>query len=333
MMDYAKEIENALKFDVLKQDEIYDYRGTPFEEVISMYYKFCRENLNIHSKVLPINPNVIIFNNCFSSNATAKLKKNGVFSISINLGLLKKCNDNFLENPKLDNYIENKFSNLTHNLDNKISGLAFQIAANFTYYHELGHLFQFTKRNENSLFIEQVQGSSVYELHKHFLEINADSFACIALANHIVQYIEDSFQSSLNKEIAENIVTILGACLLNHIANFYPEITVIYLREHSHPHPFLRIFNAILNLSNFINNSEFLQEKSIQLNRTELFGKIIDFYEELEENEIFDTSFSQAIKEGAKMQTPIIDYLGQLIQFNLDDYNNALELWNKHIID
>jgi len=327
MVNYDIEIENAEKYNVIPLSDIYDFRSTPLEDLISKYYNFCRDNLNLQSTKIKISPNVLIFTNYNSSNALAKIH-NGTFSISINIGLFRKCNSNFLENEKLDSYINEKFGELTNLLDNPISGLGFQIATNFTYYHELAHLLQFTKTNQNIELQERIEETSSYIEYKHFLEINADSFASIALASHITQYLEKSFKELLNTEIAETVITILGACLLNHIANFYPDITTIYLKDHSHPHPFLRIFNTILNLSNYLNQSEILKEKGINLELFRILKQILDFYEELEREGIFDTKFSEAMNNGAKMQEDISEYLGHLIQYNVSNYNNALEIWN-----
>lgn len=232
MSNYDLEIENAKKYNVLPSSDIYDYRETPLENVIGQYYTFCRQSIDVYSSKININPNVLIFTTYTNSNALAKLDV-GTFSISINVGLFRKCYSNFLQNEMLDKYIEEKFEELTTPLDNKISGLGFQIATNFTYYHELAHLLQFTRRNENVQLQENVEQNSDYSEKKHFLEINADSFASIALGSHIVQYLEKSYGIHLTNKIAENVITILGACLLNHIANFYPDITTIYLTSPS----------------------------------------------------------------------------------------------------
>ncbi|KAA0129305.1 hypothetical protein FY557_05240 [Chryseobacterium sp. SN22] len=330
MRNYDIEIDNTKKYNILMSNEIYDYRDTPFDGLISQYYEFCKDNLDIQSRKIDINPNIIIFNNFFNSNAVAKLM-NGVFSISINIGLIKKCSDNFLVNERLDQFIDNKFKEITDRLDNKISGLGFQIATNFTYYHELAHLFQFTKKNEDFKLNEKVENSSDYSLEKHYLEINADAFASIALASHISQYLEKSFGESLNQTIADNVIIILGSCLLNHIANFYSDITAIYFNENSHPHPILRIFNSLLNLTNYLNQSTVLQKQNINIECATMFKKIIDFYREMETNNIFDTNFGGAIDAAEKVEKEIIEYLGQLIEFNLTEYHNALNLWNSQM--
>lgn len=85
MRNYDLEIENAEKYKILNNKEIYDFRDTPFEELISQYYEFCKENLDIQSEHVSILPNVFIFNNYLSSNAVAKRSENA-YSISINLG-------------------------------------------------------------------------------------------------------------------------------------------------------------------------------------------------------------------------------------------------------
>lgn len=74
MKNYDIEIEEALKNKVLEFSEIYDFRDTPYEGLISNFYNFCRENIDIHGKNVNINPNVLIFNNHLNSNAFAMLK-------------------------------------------------------------------------------------------------------------------------------------------------------------------------------------------------------------------------------------------------------------------
>ncbi len=328
MRDYDLEIENTIKFRIMNNSEIYDFRDTPFEELISQYYEFCKEDLDTQSRHVNISPNVFIFNNYLTSNAVAKRLDNA-YSITINLGLLKRCNDNFLQNEKLDEYLDFHYGDILGSLDNKISRLGYQIATSFTYYHELAHLFQFEKKNENLELFENSSTSSQYSLIKHYLEINADSFATIVLTSHISQYLEKSYGDILNQEIIENIFKILGACLLNHIVNFYDDISSIYLREHSHPHPYLRILNSIINLSHYLNQSEIFYEKNIIIDSNKLTNDIIEFYEELESKNIFESNFRIAMTNASDQLQEIIEYLGQLVEYNLSDYNNALEVWNR----
>lgn len=329
MMNYDTEIKLAKEKDIINRADIFDFRGTPFEHLCDDFYKFCKQHLNDNLENYNIDPSIFIYTGYFDSNAAAQYK-NDTFSIHINVGLIKNCSDNYLQNKSLDEYLEKQYSDIIKNFDNPITGLAFQVATQFTYYHEFAHLIQFEKKRQTITLQERFIKASTYDKVKQHLETNADTLASIAIASHIQQYIKKSFPDKITQENVEFTITILCSCLLNHIANFCDDLPEIYYKEHKHPHPFLRLFTANLNIINYLNQSDFFKEKGIDININQVFKKILDFYEELEENKIFDTEITETMANASKQQKKIVEYMGDLIQFDVTDYNNAVEQWNKH---
>jgi hypothetical protein len=86
-----------------------------------------------------------------------------------------------------------------------------------------------------------------------------------------------------------------------------------------------------LNIINYLNQSEFFRENGIEIKMNRLFKQVLNFYQELEEKKIFDTKIKETIKNASKQQKEMIEYMEDLIQFDVKDYNDAVEQWNIHI--
>ena len=327
--NYDLEIENSTKNNILKNADIFDFRGLPIEEHFEGLYKFCRENLDINAERENISPNIFLYTNSFEINAKAGFV-NGQNVILINIGLMKNCLSNYSENYKLNEFVENKYPDLIKKLDNPISYLAFQLTTQFTYYHELAHLFQFCKK-KNEIELSERKTDDKYDLIKHKLEINADTYASIAIATHLQQYIDKVFGNEIDQKTATDTIKILGACLLNYVVNFSDK-TEIYIDNHSHPHPFLRLLNIILNISNHIESMPNLKEKNISLNGSEIFKSILEFYQDMEDNGIFPTKFSDLVYKTEAFYSEILKYMNEILNFDSEDYEDAMEVWNRHII-
>ena len=125
-MNYDNEIKLAKEKDAIKRGDIFDFRETPFEYLCSDFYSFCRQHLNDNGKKYNIEPSIFIYTGFFDSNGMAQYK-NETFSILINVGLIKKCEENYLQNKHFDKYLEKQCSDIIKHFDNPITGLAFQI--------------------------------------------------------------------------------------------------------------------------------------------------------------------------------------------------------------
>lgn len=327
-VNYDIEIENSTKNSILDNADIFDFRGLPIQEHFEGLYKFCRNNLDINSEKENIAPNIFLYTNSFDINAKAGFIK-GQNVILINLGLMKNCLLSYSENKKLNEFVENKFPELIKKLDNPLSHLAFQLTTQFTYYHELAHLFQFCKK-KNEIELQERKNEDGYDPIKHKLEINADTYASIAIATHLQQYIDKIFGNEIDQKTATDTIKILGACLLNYVINFSDKAE-IYIDKYSHPHPFLRLLNIILNISNHIESMPNLKEKNISLNGREIFQSILEFYQDLEDNGIFPTQFSDLVYKNEAFYNDILNYIEELLNFDNSEYEDAMDVWNKHV--
>lgn len=327
IMDYKQEVDYAINNNIVKEDDIFDFSETPNEERYKVLYLFCRENLDIQHKRKNIPHGLFLYSNDFSINAKADTKKNVIF---INIGLMKDCIDKYLYNYALNDFIESKEPDLSAKFDSSLSYLAFQINTQFTYYHELAHLFQFSKK----VVKEKLQERSTddkFDIIKHKLEINADTYSSICIATHIQQYINNHLGDNISQEYVVKTITIFGACLLEYIINFTSKKT-LYFEEHSHPHPLIRLLNIILNITNHISLNPIFKEKGVKLDAVLLFRNIIDFHKELEENKVFTTGFSNFIPQYVNNTERIVLYTSKIMNLGDDnEYVDAMSIWNKHV--
>lgn len=331
-MNYEQEIQNSAAIKPQELAAVFDYRDTPMEEIFHNLYLFCRENLDIHSQKKNIKPNVFAFTSGLTSNAAAVRTSDNKFGIFVNTGLIKYCLDNFSNNLDLDDYLFERFPLTVEFFDIPVSDLAFQLATQFTYYHELAHLVQYTKKAEESFLQERDENCNVYNETKHILEINADTFASIAISSHIQQYLANSFKDNLTQEHVEKTILILCCCLLNYMTSFYHDLANVYFKEYCHPHPIIRLFNVVLNITHNLNHSNYLQQKNIIVDTKNLSKQIIEFYIELEQQLIFHSKFQNALESSFAVKDQIVEYLGELIEFKTDEYYNAMDYWNNQHI-
>ncbi len=329
IMDYKQQIDYAIKNAIVSFGDIFDFEETPNEKLYKDLYLFCRENLDIHFKRKRISHSSFLYSNDFSINAKAKTKKNQN-AIFFNIGLMQDCINKYLCNHALNDFIETKEPDLTANFDSSLSYLAFQINTQFTYYHELAHLFQFSKiATEQELQERSTDGG--FDIIKHKLEINADTYSSICIATHIHQYIDKSFGENINQEIVTKTITIFGACLLEYIINFTDKFE-LYFEEHSHPHPLIRLLNIILNITNHFSLIPVFKEKGVKLEAISLFRNIIDFHKELEDNKIFTTGFSDFISQYTANIKRIVSYTSEITNWGDDHtYTDAMSIWNEHV--
>ena len=328
-MDYKQEIEYAVKNNISKFDDIFEFEETPNEKLYKDLYLFCRENLDIHFERKSISHSSFLYSNDFSINAKTR-KKDNQNVIFLNIGLMQHCIDKYLYNYELNYFIESNEPELAAKFDSSMSYLAFQVNTQFTYYHELAHLFQLSKIDKEMELQERSRDDG-FDIMKHKLEINADTYASICIATHIHQYIDRTFGRSISQEIAVKTITIFGACLLEYIINFTNKFE-LYFKEHSHPHPLIRILNIILNITNHFSQIPFFKEKGIKLDAIPLFRNIIDFHKELENSKIFTTGFSGFIIQYIENIERILSYNNEIMHLGDDDkYTDATSIWNKHV--
>lgn len=329
-MSYKIEIQSSIENGIFSTDEIYSFSETPYEQQFESYYDFCRSNLNIVSEKYSIQPNIFVYYNSFSVNAKAGVK-NDHFVIAVNSGLIVWSIQNFLMNENYDQYIKESFPYLLEFYDNTLDVLSFQLSTQFTYYHELGHLIQFSKVDNNELLLnERIDFEGEFNLTSHWLEINADTFASISLASHIQQYLFKQIGDELNIHNATNSLIIFGTSLLGYIMSFSTTTEKIYFFERSHPHPIIRLINILMTVIHYLNQSPKFAKIDITFNFKHIFDSVFKLYSELENQQIVNTKISENLSQ-ALVQIPEIIAYNKAIKEHQTVYNDAIVEWNKNI--
>jgi len=329
-VNYQDEIDAVALYNVIPTLSVYDYRGLNYEDLYNQFYKFCRESLDFHSVNIDITPNIFVFYNNLNINAKAGYNGN-VFVILFYNGLFRWAIENLLNNENIDNYLEKNYKKIIEKFDNDLNVLNFQVSTNFTYYHEVAHLIQKSKKKLLFDLQERPNTESEYSYQSHLLELNADAYASIAIATHITQYLEKTFADTVSYEDFHFTVKFLGSCLFYYIMSFSDSLEPIYYYEKSHPHPIVRLFNILINVSHHLTNSDYLEENKITFNQFQLLQDVFTFYNELESEKVFNSDVGSIIETTLNDRKNIIDYLTSFLEFNDDEHFDALEKWNLHI--
>lgn len=330
-MAYENEITILTEKGIFANDEIFLFAGSPYSQQFESLYNFCRENLNINSDRYSLNPNAFAFLNNFSVNAKAGLRNN-CYVIVFNSGLMVWVIQNILMNEAYHNFINEKFPELLKHYDNSLEVLGFQLATQFTYYHELAHLIQFSKNAERELIRnERMEFEANFELVQHWLEINADTFASISISSHIQQYLFKQIGDNLNPQNATDSLVIFSISLLNYIMSFTSTSEELYFLERSHPHPIIRFINILMTTIHYLNQSPKFAELKISFPYTEIFNRVLSLYVTLEENKIYQTNISEHLSNSLKRIPEIIAYNKTVREYNPEGFKDAITEWNKNI--
>ena len=113
----------------------------------------------------------------------------------------------------------------------------FQVAIQFTYYHELAHLLQHSALLPAKLS-EQYHADG-FDPYKHLLEFDADCHAANFIFFHIQQYFRE-FPMAPDAKLAGNLIALYAAAIFIYFT-FLDGSGPIYYQAGSHPHPVIRI--------------------------------------------------------------------------------------------
>ena len=182
-------------------------------------------------------------------NALAS-RTNGHSTIEINRGTVEQlwnvfCHRSILHDPELADYkiLNDFYEQPPHNIS--VSYMMLQSALLFTFYHELGHLVQFTNRTSATASIEErnmAAGTRPFDFGHHIREYDADQHGAQQSAAHVIEFWsklpkEERTEENLSRLIVITLVGILGFYMML-LAD--PE-TELYFYERSHPHPLIRL--------------------------------------------------------------------------------------------
>jgi hypothetical protein len=266
---YKKNTDRLVFNTALSANEVFDYYATPYEDEFNEIFEFYFETLRIENEHFNFSPYFLFFRNNVSINAIAG-KDNGYYFIGLNSGLIinlivhiKNMQFNIKKNSIPQNFI--------NQLNTGLNNLLYQYALHFTLYHELGHLIQFSCDALDECDISnnnQEVMDSAFSLNKHYLELDADTYSSLYLANHTLDYAQRTFENISSQKYILMTKICLTSIIL-YIQSFFNINQPFYLRSNSHPHPVIRIINASLAVINYIN--DFLVSKG--------FAPIVDAFE------------------------------------------------------
>lgn len=138
-----------------------------------------------------------------------------------------------------------EFHFLESKLNQDIGVLLFQVSILFTFYHELGHLIQFSGE-ENFEFEDSLMlSNSEYSSNKHIEEIDADAFGALKISELIYKYINSSKFSLVSNSEIEYFISLLLSSIFIHFNSFHENTMKIYFNKYSHPHPIIRMIAVL----------------------------------------------------------------------------------------
>lgn len=301
------------------------HNRTEFLEV----YKFYQETLEINVHY-GIDPAHFFFVNSDTINARAGLSNNGTYLIGINRGTINWLIDNFKLNDSLildaDTILFDKLEPFT---DTSINNLMYQAGCHFTFYHELAHLIQKSEylelnMEENPLPIEN------FDINRHLLELDADTFSALCLGTHIMQYSENLFGEDVSKPLVEALIVLFSIPIILYLLSFTGNCHNLYFQETTHPHPAIRLTNFLMVLTHYCNGVLEGKDRGFTANQGDMFLNAIDIAEELQE-EFFNNNTVSLYKQNIAANRPqVMQYLSELIELNESLETTSKHKWNLH---
>lgn len=220
----------------------YDYSRSEFYNNFNDLFKFVYNNIDQKWDAFKIKPCYFFYNNSDLLDAKANPKER---FISINRGLLERLKLFFEKYQEFVNGLSKERQPLLYEkLDTPVDHLMFQMAGQFCYYHELGHIIQYSDNNVDKTFTESaiLRGNNTFDLMDHVMEMDADLFAAHYVLNHVVDYWKKLPEEVQNQETLQMLVSLIVASMfLLFFVLAGEEAEDIYCFEGDHPHYIVRI--------------------------------------------------------------------------------------------
>lgn len=331
MTDLLKKNIDLLINEVgIPEAEIFFILGYAGEEEFLENYKFCQETLDSYHEY-GISPSCFYFRDSTDFYANARKTKSGHYLIGINKGIAEFFYRTLVAYFDLDNFDDlQKYRLLEDKLQNPIGELMYQSILHFTFYHELGHLIQFTEFDIKELN-ESLTDGNEYSISNHCDELDADLFASISLSTHLYQYFEKYFNGEPLKNSVENYISILTSSVFIYFLSFAEYRDGYYLKEKSHPHPLVRIISATARIVDYFQHV--LKTKGVET----VINQIDIFKETFRISEIFINKFiSEKEYDGffsllTENFKEIKEYYDELIELIIGNPNSAVNKRNEQI--
>lgn len=223
--------------------ELYDYDLNEKAIIFDRFYNFCQVNLTDHCGQYDIQPAMIYYSPEFAVNAKA-YQKNNYFLIEIFMGLIIKMYDhlyNYNEAFDIDETLKEKYVKLFYS-DMAPGFFMYQVATQFTYYHELAHLIQRSPLLVQTLEEEYLHTpAQTFDMNRHLLEFDSDMHGAHYICFHVIEYWKKLDASIRTRESFNSLIALSVSAVLAYFTFLEGRETPLYYEEKHHPHPIIRI--------------------------------------------------------------------------------------------
>lgn len=235
----------------------YDYIDNDPHGLAEQFFQFCQQNLTEEQKDYQIQPAKFMVVDKATVNAWAT-KRHEYYVVGIHMGTLTSLHQFFVQRggifdtPEMADYVT-----LEAKLDVSLDILLYQTATQFTFYHELAHLIQYSPLpNECANAKPDIQQSEEayavgagpedpYDLEKHVKEFDADLHGAHFISLHLLSYwkkLDEAERTAANLELLLSLGTASVFTYFIFLLQKYPEM---YYDASDHPHPLIRILYII----------------------------------------------------------------------------------------
>jgi hypothetical protein len=227
--------------------DFFDPDGFLHEYFLKNFGEFAQEHLDRDDMDYDVRPARFYYNDLDSLNALARTV-NGLGMIEVNMGAIHRLLRLYI--PKEHLFEEADlivYRQLAIAKDVSPSVFMFQMVSLFLFYHETGHLIQQKEEGDgNDPYVEFLSENALppEEVRiRHMREMDADWFAGQQMAFHIKKCAEDL--SGEGRPLDLQMLRLVSSLALAAIYMYFVfsafDHPGLYLEEHSHPHPLVRL--------------------------------------------------------------------------------------------
>ncbi|MBT1695921.1 hypothetical protein KK083_03470 [Fulvivirgaceae bacterium PWU4] len=309
--DNIAELTDKAKIDI---SDIFDYESSPIKELYEKYFQFCQENLAEHCNDFNISPAKFYYRPEFGINARAG-RVNGYFVIGVNMGTVHSLYDLFYQKNTIfqshDLLLKN-YGGLIEKFDVPVGHFMFQFGILFTYYHERAHLIQTSPLLANWFSEQSGNGPhNTFSIERHILEMDADIDAAQHICFHLIEYWKKLNTEDRTEDNIQKILSIGVASIFSYFLLYYKQGIKIYYRQHTHPHPLIRL-SYIVNCLSQVAKINLPLSFQLDQNAMSQNGIVIAdlFYKEVFHSSRVGNALAQSTSEGRNIQ----EYVNELLQ-------------------
>ncbi len=242
----------------------YNYANDKLNSYMEDMFQFCQTNLSTEQDQWAIQPARFYFCDDDSINACA-MRRTSIdpakipdhFVIGIHKGLIKELHNFFAHAIRVTSSVGfEDFLQLQRQSGFPVAELIYTCALQFTYYHELGHLVQFSDlpsagrplAARKAAAAESYQLNAAhqpFDLEAHLMEFDADLYAGHFIALHLIDFWK---RLPENERTLENLHLCLGIGVTASLSFFLflmGDQDTMYYKASDHPHPLIRLLYIV----------------------------------------------------------------------------------------